>query len=133
MNVLNKIYTSKLLYSILGVSLLYFLIKGLEYLLIDSYVPILFIFTVIVIIFWSFSSNQKNHHRILKFWAILIIIWSISRLGIWLILEIDLNLTESHIREQFGIFQHIISILMLVIGYGIIKETKRSKPAGNNV
>jgi len=133
MNISNKINKSKLLYSLIAISLLYFLLKGFEYLQINSYIPILFILAVIIIMLWSFSLNPKKHHRVLIFWAILIIIWAIARLGIWLIFKIDLNLTESHIREQFGIFQHIVSILMLIAGYGIIKETKRRKPAGNKV
>lgn len=127
MNHLKKIYASKRLYLLLGLSILFFLIKGLNYMLIGSYVPIVFISVIIIILYWSFTSNLKNHHNILRFWAILLIVWALARLSVWLIFKIDLSLTESHTREQFGVFQHIISILMLVIGFGIIRQMKKQR------
>jgi len=125
MEKLSNISKSKLLYVMLGISIVFFFAKGLKYLIIGSYIPIIFILSIISILYWSLMSNNKFHFKVLKFWAILIIVWAIVRLGIWLIFQIDVNLTESHIREQFGIFQHIISILMLIIGIGIIRQTNQ--------
>ena len=133
MNILNRIYKSKLLYLMLGVSLLYFLIKGFKYLLIGSYLPILFILIIVIMLYWSFTLNLKSHYKMLRFWAIILIFWALVRFSLWLIFKIDVKLTESHMREQFGIFQHIISIMILVIGIGIIKQIKSKKSAGNNV
>ena len=132
MNILNRIYKTKLLYAMLGVSILYFLIKGFKYLLIGSYVPIVFILMIVLILCWSFSLHLKSHVRVLRFWAIIIIAWAIARFSLWLIFKTDIKLTESHMRDQFGIVQHIISIIMLIIGIGIIKEIKSKNLAGNS-
>lgn len=133
MSIVNRIYKDKLLYSMLVASLLYFLIKGIKYLLIGSYVPILFISVIFILLYWSFTLNIKTHYRILKFWALILIVWAIARISLWLILMIDTKLTESHMREQFGMIQHIISILIFVCGLVIIKQIRGKKPAGNNV
>ncbi len=133
MNSLNKTYSQKSLYTLLGISILYFLIKGFNYLIIGSYVPILFICTAIILLYWSFTSNLKNHYRIVRFWAILIILWALTRLCIWLIFKIDLGLTESHIREQFGVFHHVISTIMLVIGFMILKQLKLKRKVVTNM
>lgn len=118
---------AKPLYGLLGVSLLFFLIKGVKYAWIGSYVPLLFVSAIIALLAWSITSSASNHYRIMRFWAILIIIWALARLSLWLILQIDQNLTESHLREQFGLFQHIISLFMLGIGVFTIRQIKRQK------
>jgi hypothetical protein len=46
---------------------------------------------------------------------------------VWLIFEIDQSATESHIREQFNVFQQLVSFFMLALGIGIIKELKQHK------
>lgn len=127
MNIFDKINQSKTLYALLGVSLLFFLIKGLNYALIGSYTPILFIIIVMVLLYGSFGLKQKRHYKIITFWAILIIIWTVTRLGISIILKIDTTLTESHLREQFGFIQQLISIGMLGLGIGMIKQLKKER------
>lgn len=132
MRLLDNIYASKVLYVLIGISILYFLIKGVNYLIIGSYVPILFILAIIILVYFSCHINPKFHRKILRLWAILLIFWALTRLTFWLILEIDTSLTESHIREQFGVFQHLISLGMLGIGFGIFRELKHQKLSDNN-
>ncbi|TMM57360.1 hypothetical protein FEE95_12815 [Maribacter algarum] len=127
MSVLKQMASSKVLYSLLGLSVLFFLVKGVTYASIGSYVPILFITIAIIILGWSFTRCNKVHRHIIRFWAILIILWASIRLVLWIVLEIDTTLTESHLREQFGIVQNIISLLMLLIGIKIIREVKQRK------
>ena len=124
---LKRIQKDKILYVLLGISILFFLIKGFNYSVIGSYIPIIFIIIIVIILCWSFNFNLKTHRRLLRFWAILIIIWALARISIWLILQIDLNLTESHLREQFGFFQHLISLLIMIIGFGMLRRIKKLK------
>lgn len=111
----------------LNLSLLYFFVKGITYLLIGSYAPILFVVSATILLYWSSTASSHIHRRALKYWAILIIIWATARFGIWLVFQIDTQLTESHIREQFGAIQHIISLLMLIIGLGVIRQVKQEQ------
>ena len=127
MNIANRISQSKNVYALLGVSLLYFLLKGISYALIGSYVPILFITIIMLLFYGSFGARLKKHYQLLKFWAILIIIWAAIRLGLSIILKIDTTLTESHLREQFGMVQLFLSIGMLICGIGIIKKIPSTK------
>jgi len=96
-------------------------------LIIGSYVPIVFVLLVIISLYWSFAAKAKIHRRLIRFWAILLILWGAFRFGVWLIFEIDSDITESHIREQFGLFQHLLSLLMLVLGILIIKRLKTAE------
>lgn len=125
MSISNQITSSKVLYVLLGLSVLFFLIKGVTYAMIGSYVPILFIIVMIAILGWGFSRCSKVHLSIIRFWGILLIAWAIIRLGLWGYLQFDTTLTESHLREQFGLFQNLISIGMLVIGIKLFREIKK--------
>ena len=127
MKTLIKIGPYKLLYILLGVSLLYFLIKGFKYAFIGSYVPIVFIVMWILILSWSYAQGGKGHRRALRFWVFLILVWAVIRLGLYGYLQIDSSLTESHLREQFGIVQNAISIGMVFIGFRILRAVKLLK------
>lgn len=127
MSISKRITSSKSLYLVVGLSLLFFLLKGLNYALIESYIPLLFIIAVIVLLYFSFSASNKAHRRVLRFWAIIILIWAVVRIGLWVYLKIDNNLTESHLREQFGLAQNLISVGMLITGIFILKEIKKER------
>lgn len=114
------------LFILTGISIIFFLVKGIQYAIIGSYVPLLLVLIVLGSLYLSFSKSIKAHRAILRIWAVLIIIWAVARFIVWVMFEVDQNLSETHIREQFGIFQHIISIAMLFIGI-IIFRTKTEK------
>lgn len=125
MNIAARISSAKPMYSLLGISTLYFIIKGLDYAIIGSYIPLIFIAFWVILFFLSFNFKQKNHLRILKYWTILVLIWAIARIGVWIIIHVDTNLTESHLREQFNIFQNCITVAMLVIAVYLFKLIRR--------
>jgi len=127
MKITDKIAASKLMYGFLTVSLVYFLYKGFQYALLGSYVPLLFIGVIGLILVWSFIKSDKAHRRALRFWAILLLIWAIVRLLLGLFLVFDTSLTESHLREQFGVISNVISVLMLIIGIRIFMKVKVKK------
>jgi hypothetical protein len=125
MSLLNYIQTNKTQHILLGVSVLFFVIKGVSYALIGSYIPLFFIFIVISGLILSFKKSLKAYDRMIKLWVILIIIWPVVRLIFWVYLEIDTKLTESHLREQFGLVQNLISLAMLVLGITLIRRLKK--------
>jgi len=130
MNYLRKIENAKPFYLLVGCSMTYFLIKGVQYAFIGSYVPLVFIATILSIFIWSFSWNQKQHYGAVKMWARIIILWALIRIVLSIILQFDHKLTESHLREQFGIFQVGISLVMLGIGIALFINLKRIKKKG---
>jgi len=132
MDIRSKIASLKTMYSLLGISLLYFIIKGLDYAIIGSYIPLIFILFWIILIIWSFSFKQKHHLRVLKYWIIMVLIWAVARIGVWIIIHIDTGLTESHLREQFNIFQNCITIVMLVIAINVLKIIRGEKSINKN-
>lgn len=124
---LSKISATRMLYILVGVSLFYFLVKGFQYLLIGSYIPMLFILFAMGILSWVCVKNGKLNRKTLRFWAILLLIWAIARLFLWGYLQFDKKIPESHLREQFSLVQNVISFLMLFIGIYIFKKAKHLK------
>lgn len=124
---INHISQFKTLYLPVLVSLAFFFFKGIDYALLGSYVPLIFISVILTLFYLSFSKSIKAHRRVLKFWAVLLLVWASVRIGLRLYLYFDTDLTESHLREQFGLLQNIISVVMLVIGIGIFKQLKKNK------
>lgn len=106
------------------VSFLLFVLKGVDYALLGSYVPLIFISVILTMFYLSFSKSVKAHRRVLKFWALLLIVWASVRIGLMLYLYFDSDLTESHLREQFSLVQNIISVIMLIIGIRTLKQLK---------
>ncbi len=118
------------LYFLIGISIVFFFVKGIQYAIIGSYIPLLLVLIILCGLLWSFFKNKNAHRKILNTWGVLIIIWAVARFGVWIMFEIDQSLSETHVREQFGILQHLISIIMLIIGVTILRI---KKSAGNNV
>ena len=114
-------------YLLTAVSFVFFLVKGVSYAVIGSYIPLIFSVLFGSSLYVTFKWNQKIHFILLRVWASLIILWAISRFGIWLIFKIDSSLSETHIREQFGLVEHGISALMLVIGVSILVIYRKNK------
>lgn len=127
MSTIKNIKTNRLFLLSLVVSVLFFLAKGIQYVAIGSYVPLVFIFSVLIGFYLSYNKSVKAFGRMTSFWAVLIIVWALVRLIFWIYLEIDNNLTESHLREQFGLWENLLSIIMLVIGVVLIRQFKQQK------
>ncbi|MDA9774105.1 hypothetical protein N9B82_04035 [Saprospiraceae bacterium] len=124
MSTLDKIKEDTLAFTLIGASLLFFVYKGVSYFLLGSYVPLIFIAIILALIGLSFKLKIKSQKRILKIWAIIIIIWGLGRLAVLLIFQIDSSLTESHIRDQLGFFQSLFSLLMALAGFLVLKRLK---------
>lgn len=126
MTTLQAILTKhKLFFLLMSLSLLFFLIKGIRYALIDSFVPLIFI-SLIFISLMTYTSKVKKYFKFSIWnWGILLLVWSSIRLIIPILFAITPNLTETHIREQFVIHEHLISLAMLSIGIYLLKNANK--------
>jgi len=123
----NRILLNKNIYILIGLSILFFLVKGIKYLIIGSYLPLIFIFLVVGLIFMSVYFDERKHFVVLKIWSLFLLLWSTIRIVLWLVLIFDKNLTEAHLRDQFGLGQQLVSILMMLIGFRILKNLRSLK------
>ena len=126
MNIVDKIKKDTVTFGLVSASLLFFIYKGISYFLLGSYVPIIFIAIVLIVLLISFNLSAKSQKTILKFWAIFLIIWGLGRLTIWLAFQIASDLTESHMRDQLGLFQNIFSIAMALAGFVVFKRLNKN-------
>ena len=123
----QSIDTNKTFYVVLVISLLFFLIKGINYLFIGSIIPIIIALFLLFIIVISFRSSEKKFRRAIRFWAILLIIWASVRVLLGIINAFIKPMHESHINEQMGIVGTIISLSGLCIGIYLIRKVKNIK------
>ncbi len=119
-------------YSILlSLSIILFAFKAFQYAMIGSYIPSLFITFILFLFYLANRSSLKKLSKMLKFWGILLILWSVTRFVIEMTFLFDQNITESHIREQFTLFQNVLTILILFIGIYLLR--KRSHFVNNSI
>lgn len=109
---------------VLSLSILAFIGKGIIYLSISSYVPIilsLFVLGVFLI------SRKKIKLLIIsiKIWAISLIVWSVLRIFIGIMNHFVKPLSENHLDQQLGITGIIISIIFLGAGFYLLKKKHR--------
>ncbi len=110
---------------VLGFTLLYFLYKGLTYLLIGSYIPLFLISAIVILLIISSHRSKKSFKQMLNIWAILLMIWSVVRLFLILINQFIKPIPESHVAEQLGIFGFILSSIVLFGAVYLLKYKKR--------
>ena len=102
------------LYSlVLGSTVLFFLYKGFIYLILGSYVPLILISFIIILFVLNSSKSKKMFKKTIGFWTILVIIWSLVRILLSIINQFVKPLPESHVSEQLGISDLILSLLFL--------------------
>lgn len=109
----------------LGLTLLYFLYKGLSYVVIGSYVPLLLIVVVLSLFVFSSYTSEKAFRRTISLWAILIMIWSCVRLLLTLVNQFLKPIPEGHVDGQLGILGALLSLLFLVGGIYLLRHKKR--------
>jgi len=118
---------SKLLYTFcLLFSLLLFFLKGIQYALLGSYVPII-LSVLVLLLFYMNKKKKKSLCVLLKVWAVSIIIWSTLRILIAVIDSFNKELMENHLQENLGVLGTIISILFLTIGLFLLKKKYRNQ------
>jgi hypothetical protein len=100
--------------SILILSLLFFLYKGISYSLVGSFVPLITIAVIILLIVLSSRKSKKAAKRTIGLWIVLIVLWSIVRIALSLINQFVKPVPESHVAEQLGVLGFMQSVIFLV-------------------
>jgi len=127
MNHKHKIVTDNNVYTFVGISILFFLFKGIRYLIIGSYFPFLFIIFAAGLLSLSLYLDYKKQILALQIWSLFLILWSVVRFILWLVLLFDENLTEAHLRGQFVMVQHLTTVLIGFIGFWLLSTLKKLK------
>lgn len=95
----------------------FFLIKGITYTLIGSYVPLLVIAIILLLIGIGFGKSTKAFRRMISLWSILVILWALVRLLLSMVNLFVKPIPESHVNEQLGITGIILSCTFLFAGF----------------
>lgn len=121
----KKLDSQLLIFLILPLS--FFMVKGIRYAFIGSFIPIIFIALVISILLLTYRLNAKSFIIALKSWSIFLVFWSLTRIVIPFLFAITPGLTETHIREQFTIVEFIITIAIFILGIFIWRKRSNAK------
>ncbi|WP_298312300.1 hypothetical protein [uncultured Aquimarina sp.] len=117
---------SSLLYSIILIaSLVLFLLKGIQYAILESYIPISVSVTIVFILYFL-RRREKSLNIVIKIWAILMITWSVIRLFIGGVDHFGKELMENHLQENMGVFGILISIIFLIFGFFLLNRKNRN-------
>ncbi len=115
---------NRLLIALLMLSVLFFLVKGVRYAIIESYVPIIFISIFIVLFIIAFKNGYKSLRRMLRVWGIFLLIWTGAVIFVEVAFTLTPSMTEAHIREQFNLLQNLYVALFLFTGIYLLKRAK---------
>ncbi|MEQ9279534.1 MAG: hypothetical protein RLN83_08545 [Balneola sp.] len=109
----------------LSITLIFFLCKGILYALIGSFVPLLFIITILCLFLFSITKSPGAFKRTLTMWSVLLILWSATRLFLSIINEFVTHIPEGHIDGQLGLMSVLISMSFLVFSFYMLKNRTR--------
>lgn len=116
-NHLLSIFNRHRLFSLsLGLTLIFFIYKGVLYALIGSFVPLLIILTILTLILFSLKKSARAFKKSIGLWSSLIIIWSTVRLLLSATNEFVKPIPEGHIDGQLGLLSVLLSITFLCAG-----------------
>lgn len=105
---------SRILLPLILVSIL-FLLKGISYVFIGSYIPftlsLIFLYAILQIL----RNVTKTSRRLIRLLGVSLILWGSIRLLVELLFTIT-PVTEAHIRDQFSIVSKTISLLAIIFG-----------------
>lgn len=121
---IDTIKSNKYFFFPLGLSLLFFLRKGIQYAILESYIPLLVIVTALLLLSVAIALNKQVFLLLSRIWAVLIIGWSVIRLFVSVVSNATSTFDEYHLSNQFGIGGILLSILMLTVGILINRNAK---------
>lgn len=123
---IKVISDNRSLYLPLLCSLLFFTRKGIQYLLLGNYIPMLFVSAFTLGILLAFQRSERILRVLLKVWAIIIILWSVVRIFIAVVNLVSDTFDEYHLVSQFSLLGIALSIVMLALGIMILKNARLS-------
>ena len=120
---LQYLIKSKLPHILLSLSMGFFLLRGIRYALIGSYLPLSFILVCLLTIPISIKFRQLRF-VLIRLWAALLLLWGVIRVLIPILFYFSPQVTEAHIRDQFTIIYTIISMCSLAFGIYFWRKAK---------
>ncbi|MEC7753376.1 MULTISPECIES: hypothetical protein [unclassified Roseivirga] len=106
-------------------TLLFFAYRGVTYAWLGSWLPLALVALVIFLLFFSLQKSAKGFGRALRFWAVLLIIWSSIRLLLSTVNQFLKPVPEAHIAEQLGFLGALTSLLFLFSGIILYRSSSR--------
>ena len=122
----NAFRNNQRLFIPLILSMVFFLRKAFQYVMIGSYVPLIIVGTFLLLMF--INLKNKNLLRLtIKTWALTLIFWCTIRMLITTANYFTGIFDEYHLSTQFGVGGVLLSIGMLIIGVILFRSTKTKK------
>ncbi|HEY9116269.1 MAG TPA: hypothetical protein VIN11_00505, partial [Roseivirga sp.] len=109
----------------LGLTLLFFVYKGVLYAALGSFTPLCFIGVFLLLFLYGFKKSIKLFKNSLLAWAILMMLWSGVRLLLSLVNLFVKPIPEAHVSDQLGFLGILLSLLFLIAGVLIKRYSTR--------
>ncbi len=109
---------------LLGLSLLFFLRKGIQYAVLGSYAPLGFVLLFTLLLGFSLNSSPRIFHLSARIWGILLIAWAVIRLFFSVVTLTVKPLNEYHLSQQFGVAGMGLSIGVLILGIWLLRSLR---------
>jgi len=122
----------KVFASLLGLSVVFFIFKGVRYLLIGSYLPLTVFSLMVLGLTLLVYKNDRHGKIVVRIWSAFLLLWSLARLVLPLLFYLTPQITESHIREQFTPLELTISLLFLTLGVYLWRYVKQAVVVGQH-
>ncbi|UII29888.1 hypothetical protein LVD17_16435 [Fulvivirga ulvae] len=123
--VFDKLKTHWLYSLILSLTLMLFLHKGVMYALVGSFVPLLFVFTVLGIFVYQLNKSLKAFSRATMIWSVILILWAGVRLLLSVVNQFIKPIPEGHVHAQLGLSGALLSVVFLGFGVFLWRKGKR--------
>lgn len=120
----KAIIKNRVFWMCLSITLIFFLCKGILYALIGSFVPLLFIITILSLFLFSITKSPGAFKRTLTMWSVLLILWSATRLFLSIINKFVKNIPEGHIDGQLDLMSVLLSMTFLIFSFYMLKNRK---------
>ncbi len=123
--VFNKLKQHWFYTAVLLCTLGFFFVKGVWYVLLGSWLPILIILLLMALLVFSAIRSEKAFRKSIIMWSTLMILWAFVRLLLSVADNFIKPIPESHIHEQLGIQDNVLSLIFLISGIYLLRFRKR--------
>ena len=110
---------------VLLLTLGYFFYKGVWYWILGSWLPLVIILILLALLVFSAIRSEKAFRKSIILWATLMILWAFVRLVFSVADTFIKPIPESHIHEQLGIQDNVLSLIFLISGIYLLSFRKR--------
>ncbi len=106
--------------TILLFGLLFFIVRGIQFVFIESYAPLILSGVLLILAAVYFSFNGKVSRIAIKAFGLILILYSVIKILLGLLLKIA-PVDSMHASESTSIFYFLVSILVLFVGYYLFR------------